>query len=122
MAFYLAAQIEQDRYVTMIRTAPPQLQAAMAAVIQATGASDGHPLSSGCAYDAYKAFCGKAGIRTHTARAFGDLLTELDMYSFVRCNVLSRGRYGRTRQITLELPEELSGKIQDTILLNFELR
>ena len=37
-------------------------------------------------------------------------------------NVLSRGRYGRTRQITLELPEELSGKIQDTTLLNFELR
>lgn len=28
----------------------------------------------------------------------------------------------RTRQITLELPEELSGKIHDTILLNFELR
>ena len=115
-------QIEQDKYVTMIRTAPKQLQAAMSAIIQASRQTRGAAIATGQAYDAYKAFCEKVNLRPLTARAFGDLLTELDMYSFVRCRVLSRGRYGRTREITMDLPEQLVENIQTTILVSFELR
>ena len=114
-----ANQIEQDKYLTMIQTAPPQLQTAMAAIIQA--AKHNTPIATGDAYDAYKTFCNKAGIRPLTARAFGDLLSELDMYSFLRSRVLSRGRYGRTREIVLELPSEMLNKIYQTILANFNL-
>ena len=32
------------------------------------------------------------------------------------------GRRGRTRQITLELPEELVGKIWEAVLMHFALR
>ena len=117
-----AYHIEQDKYVTMIRTAPPQLQAAMGAVIQAVVQGKGKPLASGQAYDAYHAFCQRTGLRPLTARAFGDLLTELDMYSLLRCRVLSKGRYGRSREIVLDLPDELMGKIHDTIRMNFDLR
>ncbi len=117
-----ASEIEQDKYLIMIRTAPPQLQAAMAAVIETAKQSEAGSFAAGDAYDAYKAFCRKAGIRGLTLRAFRDLLTELDMYSFLRTRVLSRGRHGRIREILLELPGELVDKIYDTILLNFELR
>ena len=117
-----SSQIEQDKYITMIRTAPPQLQAAMASVIQAAQATQGRPLATGESYDTYKSFCNRTTLRPLTARAFGDLLTELDMYSFLRSRVLSRGRYGRTREIAIDLPDELVGKIHETILLNFELR
>ena len=116
------SQIEQDKYVMMIRTAPLQLQAAMAAVIQASQQSVGRPLDTGQAYDAYKAFSANVGLRSLTARAFSDLLTELDMYSFLRSRVLSRGRYGRTREIKLDLPDDLIDNMHKTILLNFELR
>ena len=44
------------------------------------------------------------------------------MYSLLRCRILSRGRYGRTREIVLDLPDELVGKIREAILMNFELR
>lgn len=114
--------IEHDKYVTMIRTAPLQLQAAMAAVIQAARRAQGRPLATGEAYDSYQAFCGRAGIRPLTARAFSDLLAELDMYSFLRSRVLSKGRYGRTREIFLDLPEDLVGKLLDTILMSFRTR
>jgi cell division control protein 6 len=117
-----SSQIEQDKYVMMIRTAPPQLQAAMAAVIQASLQATGRTLDTGQAYDAYKAFSAKVGLRPLTARAFSDLLTELDMYSFLRSSVLSRGRYGRTREISLDLPDELIDNMHKTILMNFELR
>ena len=117
-----AAEIEQDKYVTMIRTAPQQLQAAMASVVEACRQRPGRPLASGEAYDAYRAFCCRADMKPLTARAFGDLLTELDMYTFIRSYVHSRGRYGRTREVVLELPEEMVEKIQNAILMNFELR
>ena len=117
-----SSQIEQDKYITMIRTAPPQLHAAMASVIQAAQATQGRPIATGESYDTYKSFCNRTTLRPLTARAFGDLLAELNMYSFLRSRVLSRGRYGRTREIALNLPDELVGKIHETILLNFELR
>ena len=49
-------------------------------------------------------------------------MLELGISALVRVRVLSRGRYGRTREISLELPGELVDKIYDTILLNFALR
>ena len=111
-------QIEQDRYLTMIRTAPRQLQAAMGAVIHAAKRQDGR-LTSAMAYDAYTALCGQADLHRVTYRAFSDLLTELDMYSLIRCHIVSKGRYGRTREISLDLPDDIMDKIRNTILAQF---
>ena len=116
-----AEQLEQDKYLTMIRTAPFQLQAAMAAVIQAFQYHKVKSIATGEAYDAYRTFCGKAGLRYLTARAFSDLLAELDMYSFLRSRVLSKGRYGRTREIILDLPTEILARIYRVILENLNL-
>ena len=116
-----ATELDQDRYLTLLRSAPSQLQAAMAAVIEATQKIKGGTIGTGETYDAYKAFCQRAGLRPLTGRAFGDLVSELDIYSLLRSRVLSRGRYGRTREITLDLPQELIDKIYSGILLNFEM-
>lgn len=116
-----AAQLDQDRYLGLLRSAPAHLQAAMGAVIEATQKTPEASLGTGEAYDAYKGFCDRIGRSPLTGRAFGDLLNELDMYSLVRTRVLSRGRYGRSREITLDLPETLVERLHTTILLNFEL-
>ena len=81
----------------------------------------GGTIGTGETDDAYTAFCQRAGLRPLTGRAFGDLVSELDIYSLLRSRVLSRGRYGRTREITLDLPQELIDKIYSGILLNFEM-
>ena len=106
----------------MIRTAPVQLQAAMAGTIQAARQNHGATIGTGQAYDTYKTFCNQAGLRTLTGRAFSDLLTELAMYSFLRARVFSRGRYGRTRELMLDLPDDVIAKIHETILINLDLR
>ncbi len=116
-----ATELDQDRYLTLLRSAPAQLQAAMAAVIEAAQRSRGTPIGTGEAYDAYKRFCQRVGLRALTGRAFGDLLAELDIYSLLRSRILSRGRYGRSRQITLDLPAELVEKIHATIRMNFQM-
>jgi hypothetical protein len=53
-----ALELDRDRYLTLLRSAPVQLQAAMAAVNEAVGRAKGKPVGTGDAYDAYKRFCG----------------------------------------------------------------
>ena len=117
-----SGELETDRYLTLLRTAPSQMQAAMAAVIEARCKSKNGIIGTGQAYDAYNSFCIKAGVRPLTGRVFGDLIAELDLYSLLRSRIISRGRYGRTREIILDLPEELIAKIYNTTLMNFHLR
>ena len=119
---HAVSELETDRYLTLLRTAPAPMQAAMAAVIEAISNSKKETIGTGEAYDAYKAFCSKAGIRPLTGRVFGDLIAELDLYSLLRSRIVSRGRYGRTREIILDLPKELVSKIHNTIVTNLQLR
>ena len=116
-----AEEIEQDRYLTMFRTAPAQLQAALAGIIEAVRGRPEESVESGRAYEGYLAFCRRAGIKSLTARAFRDLVSELDMYSYIRARMESRGHYGRTRDIILSMPEDVIAKIQEVILFNFGL-
>ena len=117
-----ATEIEQDKYTTMIRTAPPQLQASLAAAIEAVRKNRGSAVNTGEVFDAYRSFCKRARIRALAARAFGELLSELDLYTFLRTRIHSRGRYGRTREILFDLDDDLVARIYDVILVNFELR
>ncbi len=116
-----AEEIEQDRYVMMIRTAPVHLQATMGAVIEAARTRPSAALATGQVFDAYQAFCHRAQMAPAAPRTFGDLLAELDIYSLVRSRVLSRGRYGRTREIVLDLPRATVGRLYRAILLNFDM-
>ncbi len=119
---HAANQLETDRYLTLVRTAPRQMKVVMAAIIEAKRQLTKRILGTGEAYEAYKAFCKKADIRSLTGRAFGDLLAELDLYCLVRCRIVSRGRYGRSREIFLDLPDELTDHIYRSILSDFEIR
>ena len=58
-----ATELDRDRYLTLVRSAPPQLQAAMAGVIEATRKTKNGSIGTGEAYDAYKAFCQRVDLR-----------------------------------------------------------
>jgi cell division control protein 6 len=118
---HAASEIEQDKYVAMIRTAPRQLQAAMAAVIQCVHSKSGEKGDTGEVYQIYNTFCTRVALRPLTRRAFGDMLNELDMYSLLRSHVISRGRYGRKREISIDLPEDLTGRIYEEIKRNLDM-
>ena len=116
-----AGEIEQDRYVTMIRTSPVQLQLAMGAVIEAARTNRRGCLASNEAYDAYRQLCQQAQFRSLSRRAFGDLLNELDLYSFLRTRICSRGRCGKNRELDLNLPDQLIEAIKHAVFLNIGL-
>jgi cell division control protein 6 len=117
-----AEEIERDKYADMIRTAPALMQAAMAAIILTTRKTQKSKSETGEIYEHYRTFCQQAQMRPVAIRAFRDSLNELDLYGFVRSRILSRGRHGRTREVILELDDELISKIYSIILLNFQLK
>ncbi len=119
---HVANALETDRYLTLVRTGPTQMKAVMAAVIEAKRQLKKRVLDTGEAYEAYKVFCKQADIRSLTGRAFGDVLAELDLYCLVRCRIVSRGRYGRSREILFDLPEELVEHIYHAILSDLQVR
>jgi len=112
-------EIEKDKYLAMIRTCPKQLQAALYAAL--TGKARGRALHTGDAYIGYERFCRQADLPPLTQRAFTDLLSELDMYGFIRARTVSRGRYGRTKEIFLSAPPEILRAMKQSILNCFDL-
>jgi cell division control protein 6 len=113
-------EIEKDKYVAMIKNSPKQLQATLFSIISSTSRADS-PLHTGEAYGTYRAFCGKIKMRALSQRAFSDLVSELDMYGFIQAQLLSQGRYGRTKQIIVNLPKALSDKLKQVVLMEFDL-
>jgi len=111
--------IEQDKYISMIQAAPTQLQLALWSAIKAVNSSSKNICTTGQTFDTYIQLCKQTSNRSLTARAFSDLIAELDMYTFLRSKISSRGRYGRTREISIGLPSELEKKLLSTIQNNF---
>lgn len=113
-------EIEKDKYVTMIKNSPKQHQAALFSILSASARSK-KPMRTGEAYGVYQAFCNQLKMRALTQRAFSDLVSELDMYGFIQARVKSHGRYGRTKEIEVNLPRSLADKLKQVVLMEFDL-
>ena len=71
-------------------------------------------LSTGDAYQAYIELCHREGTRRLSQRRFSDMVSFLDVYGLVNARVYSRGRYGKHRELSAALPEEVVNRLLDT--------
>jgi len=67
---------------------------------------------TGKAYEVYKGTCFRAGLRPLTQRRVSDIIAELDMLGMINAKVISKGRYGRTREISLAITSASESKIK----------
>jgi len=65
--------------------------------------------------------CQKAKVEALTQRRVGDLIAEADMSGIINAHVISNGRHGRTREITLSLPAQILGKAKEILHENLNL-
>ena len=112
-------EIERDKYVAMITTAPKQLQAALFSILSFPNPKK--RLAINDCYDSYYSFCQKVGMRALKERSFSDLVSELDIYGFIRVRTVSKGRYGRKREISANLPGEYIDRLKKIVLMEFDL-
>ena len=98
-------KIELDRVVEVVRTLPTQSKLVLFSII--TLEDNGvRNINTGEVYNVYKQLCGKIDADVLTQRRVTDLISELDMLGIVNAVVVSKGRYGRTKEISLSVPEE----------------
>ncbi len=64
-------------------------------------------VTTGEIYDVYDKICGKLGFGLLTQRRLGTLVNELDVMGLLNAKVVSRGRYGRTKKIRLDISRTL---------------
>jgi len=99
-------KIELDRVVEAVRTLPTQSKLVLLAIIHLETRGNGETITTGEVYNSYDHFCDVVGMDTLTQRRVTDLISELDMLGIVTAVVVSKGRYGRTKEIGLSVPTQ----------------
>ena len=98
-------KIELDRVVEVVRTLPTQSKLVLYAIVlhEKHGVRN---INTGEVYNIYKRLCTEIDADVLTQRRVTDLISELDMLGIVNAVVVSKGRYGRTKEISLSVPVE----------------
>jgi archaeal cell division control protein 6 len=103
-------KIERDRIQDIIKTQPKQFQATLYPILLLN--QKNKTMFTGEIYDVYKDLCSNIGLRPLTQRRISDVLAELDMLGIINAKVISKGRFGRTREISLAIPTQIEPKIK----------
>ncbi len=104
--------IERDRILELVKNQPKQFQATLYSIIINKSSSKTKFIQTGDVYDTYHKLCIKVGLRPLTQRRVSDIIAELDMLGVINAKVISKGRFGRTREISLILPPSIEVRIK----------
>jgi cell division control protein 6 len=98
-------KIEIDRIIEVVRTLPTQSKLILLSILlqekhnQRSGSTG--TITTGEVYEIYKDLSKKIRTDILTQRRIADLISELDMLGIITARVISKGRYGRTRDIKI---------------------
>jgi cell division control protein 6 len=109
---------ERNRILDIIKSQPKQFQLVTYAIIK-TSMKEKHnlvtnkktqiiePTTTGAVYDYYNKLAKDLGMSTLSLRRVSDIIVELEVLGLISFKIVSKGRYGRTRLITIDLPRSL---------------
>ena len=107
-------KIERDRIEDIISSQPKQYQAVLLAVLRLNRNRKG-VLFTGEVYELYSRVCYRSGLRPLTQRRVSDIIAEFDMIGVINAKIISKGRYGRTREIHLSLAPSVQDRVQSIV-------
>ena len=109
---------EKNRVIEIIKSQPKQAQIVIYSIIKTSQKEKLNlitnkkttfiePTTTGFVYDYYNKIAKLLRQPTLTLRRISDIIVELDTLGLINFKIVSKGRYGRTRIITLGLPKSL---------------
>lgn len=107
-------KIDYDRIIEFVKSLPKQTKLVLWSII-VLDEKEQEDIQTGDVYSVYEEKCKDNGLHPLTQRRISDLLSELDMMGVINAKIISLGRYGRTRQIRLNVSEHIQGKIKDVL-------
>jgi len=117
-------KINSDRIIDTIKGQPIQSQMVLSSIIklreklQEKGNWSDKRITGNDIYSLYTVICGKRGMKPLTQRRVSDLINELEMFGIISSNIFSKGRYGKTREITVHLDDAMTIKVTKFLVEN----
>jgi cell division control protein 6 len=111
-------KIELDRVEEVVKTLPTQSKLVLYSIVllEEQGTRN---ITTSAVYNMYKQLCPMVDTDYLTHRRITDLIAELDMLGILHTVVISKGRYGRTKEITLSI---YPSKLKVTLLQDYRLK
>ncbi len=95
--------LEKEKIFDIIKNQPKQYQAVLYSVLTLKSSLDS--IYTGETYDLYSKICFKAGLRPLTQRRVSDILNDFEQMGVIKAKTISKGRYGRTREISIGISQ-----------------
>ncbi|UNQ72549.1 Cdc6/Cdc18 family protein [Infirmifilum sp. NZ] len=97
-------EIEKNLAVDIIKTMPLHVKLVLAAIYLLSKDGGTKLITTGLVYDKYKELVSKIGMEPVTSRRISDVINELDVVGIINARVISLGRYGRTKVVSIGVP------------------
>jgi cell division control protein 6 len=118
-------KLDMDRVTETVRTQPSHSQAVLYSIIKIHDKMAGQKgwtdkrMLTGDVFEAYAGICNGNNMKPLTQRRISDLIGELDMLGIISAKVISNGRYGRTRDISLAMKDDVLGRVKNLMVERF---
>ena len=106
-------KLERDKVIDIVETQPKQFQLVLYSIMLLNELNTN--INTGKVYSNYRILCEKIELRPITQRRVSDIISEFDMLGILTVDVVSKGRYGRTRNIELAINPDLLDKIKNLL-------
>lgn len=113
-------KLDSDRTTMLVRAQPKQSLAVLAGIVRLLEEGKGG-IQTGDVFSLYEKIASSRGLKLLTQRRVSDLINELDMLGIITTKVVSKGRYGRSREIRLSLEPSVQKKIRSILEDNYLL-
>lgn len=111
-------KIEREKILELIKTEPKQFQYVLYSIILLSEQNKG-PFFTGDVYNLYQEICLKNKVEVLTQRRVGDIIQEFDMLGIINVRVISKGRWGRMREIKLAIAKPIVEKAKKILEESF---
>jgi cell division control protein 6 len=123
---------EKNRIIDIIKSQPKQFQMITYSIIKTCQKTKLNlltnkkqliiePTTTGSVYDYYNNLAKDLGQSNLSLRRVSDIIVELDILGIINFKIVSKGRYGRTRYISIGLPKTLFSEVIDILKTDLEL-
>jgi cell division control protein 6 len=109
--------IERDTVSDALKTLPTHSKIVLYSIylLEKTELNE---MYTGDVYATYAQLCDETKLEKLTQRRVSDLINELDMLGIINAQVISKGRYGRTKKISLSVPKTIiTSNLEDDHLI-----
>lgn len=119
------SKIEKDKILDVVRTEPKQFQLVLYSIIKLSekrnniqtrlSGEEEDSIFTGEVYNYYQELCNKHKLEVLTQRRVSDIIQEFDMLGIINVRVISKGRWGRMREIKLAITKNIIEKAREII-------